>query len=86
MRLYWTMYKDKDKQRDAVKLATRRYRARLKGITVSQGKAEVVIPDSDTLSAKYPSASRRSSNDTQSVIPKQSYNPMMVGYEPPEKL
>jgi hypothetical protein len=33
------MYKDKDKQREAVKLATRRYRERKQGITleVSQG-------------------------------------------------
>lgn len=53
------MYKDKAKQRDAVKLATRRYRAKQKvsqGITVSQEEM---------------------------VIPKQSHNPMMVGYEPP---
>ena len=59
------MYKDSDRQRRAVREATRRYRARLKGITPQKPN---VIPC-----------------DTRDVIPKQSINPMMVGYEPPRK-
>ena len=55
------MYKDKDKQREAVKLATRRYRS--KGITEIPVTFKGVIPAT--------------------VIPKQSHNPMMVGYVPP---
>ena len=60
------MYKDKDKQREAVKLAVRRHRANHKG--------HAVIPDKDVIPL-----------DAKPVIPKQSYNPMMVGYVPPIK-
>ncbi len=40
------MYKDKDKQKEAVKQATRRYRANKQGITpiVSQERGITVIP------------------------------------------
>lgn len=50
------MYKDKDKQRQAVREATRRYRARLKGIT-----PQPVIPLDDVIPC-----------DTQPVIPVRS--------------
>ena len=72
------MYKDKGKQREAVRLATQRYRQRLKGITVipSDVIPKPVIP-------VIP-------NDVIPVIPvipdepePQSYNPMRVGYVPP---
>ena len=80
------MYKDKDRQREAVKLATRRYRN--KGITqipvTFKGVIPAtVIPNSDTVSAMYPSSQRRHSQETQSVVKPQSHNPMMVGYVPP---
>ena len=65
------MYKDPDKQREAVKLATRRYRARVsqeQGIT---DRNAVITSKGNTV--------------TFNARPKpQSYNPMMVGYVPPE--
>lgn len=39
------MYKDKDKQREAVRQATRRYRARLKGITYKVDKGITPAPN-----------------------------------------
>lgn len=59
-------YKDKDRQRRAVREATRRYRA--KGITQGITDEGITKPDSP-----------------KDVIPKQSYNPMMAGYEPPKE-
>ncbi len=38
------MYKDKDRQRQAVRDATKRYRARLKGITIETPAVIPVIP------------------------------------------
>lgn len=72
------MYKDPEKQREAVKLATRRYRA--KGITkVSQ---EQGITGCDDVIPDY---ARPRPEDAALKQPKpQSYNPMMVGYVPPE--
>ena len=71
-------YKDKDQQREAVRLAVRRHRA--KGITGITHKATNVIPSviPDVIPSKQPD-----------VIPSkqpesQSYNPMMVGYVPPK--
>ena len=60
-------YKDKDRQRDAVRLATRRYRQRGEGITkVSQD----VIPKAPV--SVIPAEPE-----------KQSYCKFMVGYVPP---
>jgi len=71
------VYKDKDRQREAVKKATQRYRAKNKDTALS-GQKQV-------------SQNARGSpvldevGDTQPVIPKlQSYNPMMVGYVRPQ--
>ena len=69
-------YKDKDKQRQAVREATRRYRQKVS--RVSQDKAECVIPsvipdESVVLEGK----------DEILIIEPQSHNPMMVGYVPP---
>lgn len=58
------MYKDKDRQRQAVREATRRYRAKLKGITPN-----AVIPLNDVIPS-----------DTHKEPEPQSYNSMMVGY------
>lgn len=67
------MYKDKGKQREAVKLATRRYRA--KGITkVSQE----LTPTEKHVAKLY-----RAIYYNLPEPPAQSYNPMMVGYVPP---
>ena len=65
------MYKDKDKQRLAVRDATRRYRARKQGITE---QAKDVIP-CDTLPV-IPDAR---------LNKPQSHSPMMVGYVPPQE-
>ncbi len=61
-------YKDKEKQREAVRLATSRYRQKLKGIT---GITATVIPcDTHSVILK-------------ADIKEQSHNPRMVGYVPP---
>lgn len=77
-------YKDKERQREAVKLATRRYRERLKGITsvtpnVIPVTPSTVIPPLPKLTeiTEQPAKSGRRS------VVSQSYNPMMVGYVPP---
>lgn len=83
------MYKDKDRQREAVRLAVRRHRAKgitkvlhNEGITVSQD--EVVIP-------KCSRAMPDGSTDIGVVkvlhegIKPQSHNSMMVGYVPPRE-
>ena len=91
------MYKDKDRQREAVKLATRRYRN--KGITkVSQEQgitaSDKVIPE--YLHQPHCNAPRFVEPFTKGVScscrpvvveqPKaQSYNPIMVGYVPLRK-
>ncbi len=87
------MYKDKDKQREAVKLATRRYRA--KGITQKVSHNKGITGESVTVSQEslqQPSPLRQvDSFTTADVIiddkPKpvkaQSHNPMMIGYVPP---
>ena len=62
-------YKDKDRQREAVRLAVRRHRA--KGITHGP-----VIPK-DVIPSKQPDV-------IPSKAESQSYNPMMVGYVPPK--
>jgi len=54
-------YKDKDKQREAVRQATRRYRAKLKGIT---NHPQTVIPLDDVIPEHVIPC------DTQPVIPK----------------
>lgn len=64
------MYKDKDKQRQAVKEAVRRYRANHKGITGVDGNAHDVIPCN--ASSVIPKAEPEP----------QSHNSMMVGYVP----
>jgi hypothetical protein len=83
------MYKDKDKQRKAVKLATRRYRKR-KGITeVSQKPViltQAVIPDEcDTvIPCIEPDTGYQRNYEIQAHKPEpQSTNPMKVGYVPP---
>ncbi len=63
-------YKDKDRQREAVKRATRRYRERRQGITASNKTSDTVIPEQSI--PVIPSKPEQ-----------QSYNPMMVGYVPP---
>ncbi len=89
------MYKDKEKQKEANRLAAKRYREKSKGMTqgvttegmTQESVTDYVIPKSDTLAAMYQSDQIRrvSSNHTQSVVPTQSHNPMMVGYVPPRE-
>jgi hypothetical protein len=86
------MYKNKDKQREAVKLATRRYRERKQGIThkvsqVSHNKGitdrvsqdVMVIPPTPQLT---PEPQDRIRPNKRTVVEPQSHNPMMVGYVP----
>ena len=84
------MYKDKDRQREAVKLATRRYR--LKVSQVSQDTHADVIPFSDTqyglgcdtkeeAIALAETLDAMENEDSPVVV--QHHNPMMVGYVPP---
>ena len=74
-------YKDKNKQREAVKQATRRYRQRKKGITkVSQ---EQGITVKDTVPVVIP-IDTEFALVTEQPVTKQSHNPMMVGYVPPQ--
>ena len=79
------MYKDKDKQRQAVKQATRRYRA--KGVT-SKG-----ITDDNHVIPVIPKAEQHTDASQIEIVKAvhkavepepQSYNPMMVGYVPPK--
>ncbi len=81
------MYKDKAKQRQAVKEATRRYRANLKGITEPDSAVIPVIPTMQT--SVIPSEQRTGINSMitprAKLPPKpQSHNSMMVGYVPPK--
>ena len=86
------MYKDKEKQRQAVRQATRRYRQRLKGITVSQDTHADVIPKcrapyGDRCSCFKCQMNARDLAESRKVVvvpPEQSHNPMMVGYVPPK--
>jgi len=68
------MYKDKDKQREAVKQATQRWRERcVRGMVQGQG-----------ITSDRVSQVTRKVSPTQPEQPKsQSYNPMMIGYVPP---
>ena len=85
------MYKDKDRQREAVKLATRRYRN--KGITkVSQEQGitqEAVIPavipmieDVAANGGEYSFTTVKGEVQDVHHTKPQSHNPMMVGYVP----
>ena len=94
------MYKDKDKQREAIREATRRYRA--KGITkVSREQGitgcpapDKVIPDG-AISIGVLAEVDKACGDTvehglnDTIYPPdpkpQSHNPMMVGYVPPKE-
>ena len=93
------MYKDKDKQRQAVREAVRQFRAKNNDSTLSAQKQGLenargcsVSPDLGNTHPVIPSEC-----NTQEVIPcntptvtkqpaaqTQSYNPMMVGYVPPK--
>ncbi len=85
------MYKDKDKQREAVKLAVRRHRAKgitPKGITgiteqgittVQPSPLEVVESVTADIKPEPPIDYR----PKPIAVKTQSHNPMMVGYVPP---
>lgn len=92
------MYKDKDKQRQAVREATRRYRQRNQGITkvshnegiteqsVTVSQEEMVIPVPSASKARLPRIVRGMEEvPLRRRIKPQSTNPMMVGYVPPRK-
>ena len=86
-------YKDKEKQREAVKQATRRYRASKgagMGITTEPNSVTPVIPS--VTPAVIPKARQAALNHLRNypafegpvIEPEpQSYNSMMVGYVPP---
>ena len=78
-------YKDPDKQREAVKAATRRYRNRLK-VSRNEGITEEMDRVSRDDSLRQPSPLRQveSFATVDVIIEPQSHNPMMVGYVPPE--
>ena len=89
------MYKDVKKQRQAVREATRRYRAnlraKLKGITpVSLNDS--ITQDGDTQDVIPLAPGQYKAGDSiESIMPDdyeepkpQSHNPMMVGYVPPK--
>ena len=93
------MYKDKDKQRRAVRDATRRYRARNKVSALSGPKQGSENARGCLRTDEVGDTQAVIPCDTQDVIPKlgvdidefpardittQSYNPMMVGYVPPQ--
>ena len=80
------MYKDKDKQREAVRAAVAKHRRKAKGITVIPIKCNThdVIP---LAPGQYEVGST-----VESIMPddyeeptRQSRNPMMVGYTPPKE-
>ena len=71
------MYKDKDKQREAVKQATRRYRRRVSRKTGSQRVSQEAMDD-----FAVPAPLQHYTSKPKPVR-EQSYNPMMVGYVPP---
>ena len=82
------MYKDKDKQRAANRLAKRRQRAN-QGMTKGMTYIEPVIPvDIDVFTeqpvlcnAKLTSRIEATATSPP-IIKQQSYNPMMIGYVP----
>ena len=77
------MYKDKDKQRKAVREAVCRHRA--KGITVMVLHEAGVIPKEDCITIPLKPDHTIDLVRLRSMKPKpQSYNPMMVGYVPPD--
>ena len=78
------MYKDKDKQRKAVREATRRYRANKQGITSR------VSPMDRTVTPMIPEVAIIARQEaiampTQVKAQPQSHTPMMVGYVPPKE-
>lgn len=89
-------YKDDDKQREAVRQATRRYRQRLKtiadrecGITQEDNAVIPVIPYEEfpvipkrTSTTTVPSGPTTTVKSSPSKPEPQSYNSMMVGYVP----
>ena len=67
------MYRDREKQKQAVKEANRRYRAKHKGIT----QDDTVIPQRDTRNEIPEEVTPEAEPEPQ------SYNPLKVGYIPP---
>jgi len=85
------MYKDKDKQKEAVRLATRRYRAkgitkvsREQGITEPIGRVSQDLMDDFAVPAPIQHYYKPLKAGKPTVVKQQSYNPMMVGYVPPK--
>ena len=89
------MYKDKNKQREAVKLAVRRFRAKNNDSALSaqkqglkKARGSLVSPEVGNTHPVIPSKCNTPDvipcGDTVVHKPKQSYNPMMVGYVPPK--
>lgn len=97
------MYKDKDKQREAVKAATRRYRAKnadsalsgqkqglenARGLPMVDevGDTQPVIPSN--VIPILPARIKRAVEKVKAMHTQpetQSYNPMMIGYVPPQE-
>lgn len=76
-------YKDKEKQREAVRQATQRYRLRLKGITKVSRVTGITL--SDEACDVIPSTCEIPEQPLvmKPTVEPQSHNPMMVGYVPP---
>ena len=88
------MYKDKEKQRQAVRESTRRWRERcVKGMVQGQGITPVSLNDGITQDGDTPTVIPESPTNfsqpgyretpTNLEPVEQSHNPMMVGYVPP---
>ena len=87
------MYKDKDKQRQAVKEAVRRHRA--KGITeekddrvLLRDKAHVILmdtPKQHIIPEVVPADSPLIYQSDKPRVVEQSHSPIMVGYVPPKE-
>ena len=88
-------YKDKEKQKQAVKEATRRYRAKNKDSALS-GQKQVLknargLPKADEVGDTQPAIPSnvipvQADDVIPSIIPeRQSHSPMMVGYVPPKE-
>lgn len=79
-------YKDKVRQREAVKQATQRYRLRLKGITKVSRVTGITLDDevNEVIPKQAGPVMSRPGDRVCHVKPEpQSHNPMMVGYVPP---
>ena len=74
------MYKDKDKQREANRLASKRYRER-KGMTLDA--VNTVIPIPTPTNTVIPDVIPKAVPTLQPMV-QQSYNSMMKGYVPPK--